>query len=1069
MRCRDYQVPHFIVLPQKGTNWDLNFNSMCCLDWFTQNTEELTLPFFMNLFCPYDWLKSLRSYPSSKLRVKNDKSAPIRKLVKRRCFLVLLMLLLSGNVHPNPGPGIKCLSTPSDFKARSGLGVIHLNVRSLLPKLDLVKIWAKSTDTDILVLSETWLTKSISDKDISIKGYNVFRCDRPRKGGGLAIYIKNRFQATLISSISLCKQFEFLALKLELLKGHFITVVGCYRPPSASSEALASLNNLLSTLDFNEILLTGDLNWDWLSPISDSFKSTCDSFNLTQLIDSPTRPNLKSPEKSSLLDLFLTNSPHKYSEIGVFANDLSDHCVIATVRQAKLPKTRPRIVLKRQFKHFCEQAFHHDLWHIDWTKISLINDVELAWKFFHDVFTNIINKHAPLRKFRVKGRDNPWFSSQLSTLLRERDVAWAKARSSKSEADWLTFRQLRNRFTSLVQKAKSDFYFSKTISNLNDPRKFWKVIKSSYGSVTTSELPTCIVTESCRVTDKAAILNSFNKHFISSGSLFESLHTHKESDNQRVFMSPPQKSLEQTFNLAPLDVVEVLRALKMLDPDKSAGPDKLEPYFLREAADFIAEPLTHIFNLTIANNEIPQVWKSAYVLPLLKGGDPSSLNNYRPISKLCILAKVLEKLISEQLKDFLDTHGLLSRHQSGFRKQHSTITATMKVVNDIIEALDCRKYCAALFLDLSKAFDTVDHALLTDNLHKIGLSEQAVHWFSNYLAGRTQCVQSAGFSSPFLPVFKGVPQGSVLGPLLFSIYVNNLCDNLSNADYHFYADDTVIYCSSPCVIQTLELLQSAFDVVQSHLTQLKLVLNADKTKYVLFTNGKRLPSDLPKLFTAQGVEIERVTSYKYLGIFIEENLTFKLHIDKLVTKLKLKLGFFFRNKSCFSLQVRKHLVLTTFLPLLDYGDLLFMNAPEQYLRKLDTVYHSALRFLTGCGNRVHHCTLYATANCPSLSVRRLSRWLTFVYKSLIGLVPSYLSLYMCKKQNQHALRSQDVLQLVVPRVRTELGKKGFKHAAPSAWNDLQKDCKLPGLITLGELKSILKDNETRSLGHCNCD
>ncbi len=213
---------------------------------------------------------------------------------------------------------------------------------------------------------------------------------------------------------------------------------------------------------------------------------------------------------------------------------------------------------------------------------------------------------------------------------------------------------------------------------------------------------------------------------------------------------------------------------------------------MRTAADFIAEPLCHIFNLTISENEIPSIWKSAYVLPLLKGGDPSVVNNYRPISKLCALSKVLEKLVSEQLKGFLDANGLLSHHQSGFRKQHSTITAAIKVVNDIIEALDGRKYCAALFIDLSKAFDTVDHVILADRLHKMGLSDQAVNWFSNYLSGRTQCVLAAGSSSSFFLVLKGVPQGSILGPLLFTIYVNKFCDNLSDVVSHFYADDSYL-------------------------------------------------------------------------------------------------------------------------------------------------------------------------------------------------------------------------------------------------------------------------------------
>ena len=149
-----------------------------------------------------------------------------------------------------------------------------------------------------------------------------------------------------------------------------------------------------------------------LSSVSDSFKSTCDSFTLTQFINSPTRPNLKHQDKSSLIDLFLTNAPHTFLDVGIFANDMSDHCAIATIRQAKLPKTRPQIVFKRDFKHFCKQAFFHDLWDYDWNKISLISDVELAWDSFHEAFIRIINKHAPFCKFRVKGLNNPWFSPQ---------------------------------------------------------------------------------------------------------------------------------------------------------------------------------------------------------------------------------------------------------------------------------------------------------------------------------------------------------------------------------------------------------------------------------------------------------------------------------------------------------------------------------------------------------------------------------------------------------------------------------------------------------------------------------
>ena len=298
--CReDYTVSDHYLFPSKGTSRDTVFFKFCSI--WSMHCTDIILPNFVVLFSAYDWLLSFYSYPLSPSRIKSRhgfiQPVPTHS-VRRKCMIVLL-LLLSGNIELNPGPDINCLRTPCDFKSRSGLGVVHLHVRSLLPKLDLVKIWASSTDTDVLVLSETWLKKSITDKDIAIKGYNVFRCDRPRKGDGIAIYVRQKFYVTVQSSLSLSRQFEFLALKLELLNGLFITIVGCYRPPAASSETLLSLSNQLSTLDFNEILLTGDLNWDWLSSVSDSFKSMCDSFNLTQLVNGSTINVQRNP-------LFLT-------------------------------------------------------------------------------------------------------------------------------------------------------------------------------------------------------------------------------------------------------------------------------------------------------------------------------------------------------------------------------------------------------------------------------------------------------------------------------------------------------------------------------------------------------------------------------------------------------------------------------------------------------------------------------------------------------------------------------------------------------------------------------------------
>ncbi len=252
---------------------------------------------------------------------------------------------------------------------------------------------------------------------------------------------------------------------------------------------------------------------------------------------------------------------------------------------------------------------------------------------------------------------------------------------------------------------------------------------------------------------------------------------------------------------------------------------------------------------------------------------------------------------------------ILSPFQSGFRKQHSTVTAAMKVFSDIIDALDCKKNCSALFLDLSKAFDTVDHGILLNRLSAVGLSENAIKWFANYLSERTQCVRLKDCTSSILSLSKGVPQGSVLGPILFSLYINNLCDNIPNAKCHLYADDTAIYCCASSASQALHYLQLAFDIVQFSLCQLKLVLNTDKTSLMIFSNSEVVSSNLPDIISFQGTKIEYVVSYKYLGILFDSQLTFKLHIDKLLSKLKLKLRFYYTNGSLFSLKARKYLYL----------------------------------------------------------------------------------------------------------------------------------------------------------------
>ena len=536
-----------------------------------------------------------------------------------------------------------------------------------------------------------------------------------------------------------------------------LTVICCYRPPSALTQSLGNLTDLISKYTHTELLLLGDLNWDWKSDKSTGFKQQCDSLNLTQIIPSSTRP-----DSDTLIDIILTNAVHKYVSVGVFANDLSDHCAIACIRSTKMPKTNGLTIIRRCFKHFSEQAFLHDLALLDWSHISLIPSVDESFSYFLNLFSSVANKHAPLKKIRIKNRTNPWFSRDLADLIHERNKKWALARRTQSSNDWLCFRILRNKCSALTKKLKREHYLALTSDVSSNHSNFWKAVKSLQQRGAAGPPPKLRVGNSV-ISDQKEMSNAFNDHFKMAGHIFDvqnatSSHPGAEEDAS----SPVNPNVHASFNFSPILSSDVLLALTALDPKKSPGPDGLDPYLLKIAASIIANPLTDIFNLSLLSQTIPVEWKQAFVSPLLKAGDPLEVNNYRPISNLSALSKILEAQVSAQLKHFLEDHDILNSMQSGFRSKHSTVTACLTVLDDIKAAWGKNLVCTALFIDLSKAFDTVDFSILLKVLSNTGLGENEIGWFKSYLIGRTQCVKLGEIVSNPATMEKGVPQGSIL-------------------------------------------------------------------------------------------------------------------------------------------------------------------------------------------------------------------------------------------------------------------------------------------------------------------
>ncbi|KAI8480722.1 hypothetical protein Bbelb_415600 [Branchiostoma belcheri] len=298
------------------------------------------------------------------------------------------------------------------------------------------------------------------------------------------------------------------------------------------------------------------------------------------------------------------------------------------------------------------------------------------------------------------------------------------------------------------------------------------------------------------------------------------------------------RSLQRSFEA--VDESTVLSELLRLKAKKATGLDKIPSKLLKDSAPVIVKPLTHIFNLSLATGEVPSDWKTAQITPIYKSGNRTNVANYRPVSVLSVTSKVMEKLVAKQVSCYMSKNNLLTVYQSGFRRHHSTATAVLKIVEDIRSASNSRQVTVALFLDLRKAFDTVNHAILLGKLQKLGFDGEVTKWFTSYLSGRLQCTNLQGQTSEKAEVTCGVPQGSVLGPLLFCLYVNDFPRVLEKCKIHMYADDTVLYYSAGTVKECEEAVSQDMKRVSEWLTDNRLSLHPDKTKSMFFGVTQKL-------------------------------------------------------------------------------------------------------------------------------------------------------------------------------------------------------------------------------------
>ena len=627
---------------------------------------------------------------------------------------------------------------------------------------------------------------------------------------------------------------------------------------------------------------------------------------------------------------------------------------------------------------------------------------------------HVLDILVPLRRLRVKRISSPWnHSPEIASARRQRDWLHRQAIKFGDPDVWSDYRRCRNKVTAMTRSAKHQYLSNLGLNLKHDSSKFWKHF-SHLSSHQRSQYQT----------NSDFTSEDINEHFLSVAqktvSVLPSSHT---SPTSYITINTDVSPLK----LSEVDVQEVVECISHLDSHKAVGVDGIPAKFVKASPLCLAVLLTKLINKSISSAVFPDCWKSAVVTPIPKSRNSSSLSNFRPISVLPIFSKVLERIVSNQMIDHFNKYDLFSQRQSGFRCGHSTHDVLLHVSNCFSGAIDRGEYVGAVFLDLAKAFDCVDHSILLQKLGCYGFGDSAHSWLRSYLNNRTQRVAFQGCLSSSGPIKVGVPQGSILGPLLFSIYVNDLPSVISLSDINMYADDMELHFSHGDLFVVEKTLQADVENVSTWLVVNRLKLNVIKSLCMLIGSCQRT-GGLNLTIMLDGAILKQVCSTKYLGVYFDRHLTWQVHVDYVLGRVRRKLFAMNRVRPASS-RVLQLLYQAYILPVLDYCDTVWLPSNSSSTRRLERLHSKFTSSFHSSDNFNFR---------SSLTERRTFHTAVQVFKILNKISPPYLHGIFSYAVDVTGRSGRNLHRLFVPSVRTNYGKQSLAYRGTAIWNRLPK-------------------------------
>lgn len=692
------------------------------------------------------------------------------------------------------------------------------------------------------------------------------------------------------------------------------------------------------------------------------------------------------------------------------------------------------------YKSFSESDFINDVKNVHWDTVLQCTHAEVALNTFCKLFSAVCDRHAPIKKFSVRSSRSPWLDGDLKRVMKERDQLKKTAVASGNSADWQAYRSLRNKVTQMNRQKKKHYYKTKFDECGKNSKQIWKMVNELLGRTDMSKMSSLIEDNGTVITKPFEIANYFNNYYEDKVKVILSeMSQFRTGISETIIREKIMFNRNCSFVFQHVENDNILKILKNINCEKPCGIDYMDGKLLKIAAESVVIPLCYIFNLCFENCIYPNSWKIAKVIPLAKNTkQPLTGKNSRPISILPVLSKLMEGIMFNQIQHYFEVNQLQSDTQHAYKEGYSTSTALTVLTDEWLRQIDNNKLVGVAYLDFSAAFDLVDHHLLLEKLSAYGFKQSAMSFLSSYLADRKQCVAFNGSLSDIVTLTCGIPQGSCLGPLLYSIFVNDMSYVLHDACMTVYADDTTVHVSASNTDQVNSMLQQGIMDIDEWVVENRLKLNVSKTKCMIIGSKHSMRKD-PKLnIYLKNQLLEQVAEIKLLGVTLDQTMSWTTHIGNIVTTMSRNVSLIRRNAHFMSLETRKFIVQSLVLCHLDYCSTVWASAAKKDLDKLQVVQNRAARLALACPFRTNVNSMHHQLSWMKVNERLAFRAALSLHKIWISHRPFSLFSKLLPTCNRHGFETRQAYKATfcLPLPRTNALKHTFIYRAVSYWNML---------------------------------